>query len=124
MQRFSSNRKQAINPKTRKSILISKLGQFMASILLLIKRHDTARFCSLVIVLKFLSEQVTGYLFSKSFTQLGFKPRKGPLKEAGHVSRKGELWSQTLKRRNLLEGIGVDGMTILNWPLNELHQGI
>jgi hypothetical protein len=53
MQRFDSNRKQAMNPKSEKNIFNEKRVQFIAVILFLMNKTDTTRFGSLLIVLKF-----------------------------------------------------------------------
>jgi hypothetical protein len=53
MQRFSSNRKQAMNPKSCKNIFNEKRMQFIACILFLMNKTYTSRFGSLLIVLKF-----------------------------------------------------------------------
>jgi hypothetical protein len=53
VQRFCSNRKQAMNPKSEKNIFNEKRVQFITFILFLINETDTSRFGSLLIVLKF-----------------------------------------------------------------------
>jgi hypothetical protein len=55
-----------MSPYSREDFFNSKLQQFMACILLLINRNNTAEFSLLTIFFKLLSKQGYGHSFHKS----------------------------------------------------------